>query len=1078
MSEADPLLEALSVLWKGASIGEFTDGPSLWRYSRHDHFERLWGALRTEAAPWQQDPRVVVVWDDLPGTVVSEVDVGQSMLTPLSWAACATQAGRPSVTVWILDMTPAEHQDLPLYRDACNLVRGSSSRIRLITLLDWVESWDALQQGPQAPVETVDVANELLVSRLRQEFRVSADFDHHHVSNVLGPLRLLEALGGTPRGGAGREALLALLRSTEGLMDDPHAVSTKRGNGIRALEVSKRFDEVAPVEIVLVDDQHRSGWGEFVCSAVGSRFEDSLGSGPLCIDDGTTPGVRVFASDDPGFLVERIEDAFRENGARGSDCRFELAIREEQEGEPILMLDLRLFSARPAKEEQGFLTRLLKLAEALAASGRALGWRGFEADELEGIRGWLGRLDELGPRKWRGQGEYLDAITLLPRLLSLADISLPIFLFSSTGQRRVMDRLAPYGNVITEFEKPRFFGYGDREVAGTALSGFSKALRRACDLMRARKRCRELIQVPNPYERAWRPRIEEDRAYHLEIYIDETRPQERVEGWRVGGCFALYDGPDEESAAGNADLFEDHLVEKGVRFFEWPGNGPQPPAVIQQKVSPCAKEFSDALKSAPESGCRPVCVGLASVEQELSGKGDLASVRADDQLFLTTLRALVELFLCETTRAIGISDAQILTYSLFANTRIKFLGKDAKREDHKRRRARMDRYRWGIKWHSYRGEIKQETFREDDFAPRVREVIERRGLAKALRALAVELPCKDPNDGRTEPRSFVCRRCKAEVSTERPDIARFLLGKVKEGDLLEGTVEDSVKGGFFVELATGLSGFLRNREAIPRPLAREGVVLTGKPIASPPDGYLLALEDAEGSIGWLPATEVRSRLPRDAVVWVRLTDEFHRDNRGADLSVLRQVDRRTRSASPPVRVGERCLVVVREVDVARGNVRVAAVSGRPDVGRRDLSKGVTISCDLCGKPDAVRPDARALHYVADQVLRDMRGKKKRRAFQEVFGQLVTGEFEERMDEDFDRVLDTSRALDGADPNLAFAAARAPLRAESIRPKLHTPENMRKPRIRDYVCWRVGEALRKQGDGRTFLEVVRRLEGES
>jgi len=81
------------------------------------------------------------------------------------------------------------------------------------------------------------------------------------------------------------------------------------------------------------------------------------------------------------------------------------------------------------------------------------------------------------------QREQLDALALLPLLLSHYDASLPIIVFSSTQQRRVTEALGHRHNIITTFSKPVLAGY---DSSGDELGILVEAVRQALSLQPGR----------------------------------------------------------------------------------------------------------------------------------------------------------------------------------------------------------------------------------------------------------------------------------------------------------------------------------------------------------------------------------------------------------------------------------------------------------------------------------------------------------------------------------------------------------------------------------------------------------------
>jgi hypothetical protein len=145
-------------------------------------------------------------------------------------------------------------------------------------------------------------------------------------------------------------------------------------------------------------------------------------------------------------------------------------IGEEQQADPnfVIFLDLRL--------ELGdkFQAQLEGLGKYLLNSKRNLPWL---ADQ--------GKREELLAELESGKTNE----TLLPRLISLIDPTLPIIIFSSTHRRELIDPFRNYGNIITTFRKPIISGTtGDwKTVVEELRVDFGSAILQAERIIRVRR---------------------------------------------------------------------------------------------------------------------------------------------------------------------------------------------------------------------------------------------------------------------------------------------------------------------------------------------------------------------------------------------------------------------------------------------------------------------------------------------------------------------------------------------------------------------------------------------------------------
>lgn len=1114
-------------------------GPEVLVASYQRDFERLWAIdkegssglqLAAAALARRSEPlTLLVVWDGSPPPPLGPVNLAGS-LTPFDWSVALSlsvvetggdqevggEGALPPLRILILDLLSSGGGSAPRIQFLRHLTAREEPWlpwIRTVVPCDADGGWDLeslireLCVSDRRPFSTLpSLANVAGGSRQeRNGFRERLEMtqrlwagevsrrpglDRHFVSNLLGPLLLLRELGHPEPFDLGRRALLSLVRCLEGR--GSAAAREQEADGTQGTLLDQAPLDV-DIDVWLVDDQQGAGWGEVVCAALGVNFTPSgVGDGVVYLGsqrrDQRT--LRVFGAQDPSFLLEVLRSAFqRETG----DARFELQLPGFRAGgstddcrkaraEPIVLLDLRLFSSGSPLAEAVHFKELIRIARGVAKARGARAWMAIPSREIDAIEEWCNEVRVMDPRTWRGKNPYLNALTLLPRLLAQADLSLPIVLFSSTGQRRVVERLERYGNVITGFEKPRFFGYADSDAGRESLHRLRRAFRDAQRLIAARVRCRELMRTPDPYLNSDQPQIQDGKKYHLELYVDESDPgswRQKKEGrsdhyvptWRVGGCYALFEGDDHPQARAKADAFEDLLVRKGVRYFQWTGNGPQPEANgVLSKGTPCSDQMRRAKEVALEESCSPIALGVAALECRLrshAGKSVAShplDPRNDDQLFLQTMRDFLELFLYESIPAIVPAyrrNRGLLELSILAGTRIRKVedGNDAHEV------VREDNYRAGIEW--YGDNVpRQRSFSDDDCAPLVRGLLWRRGTMRCKRLVATGLPYQD-NEGYRKPRDFVCRSCSQRFPfRDRTLVHMVVEQQLRAGDVVCGTVERvkdrwltfTIDGPFPIK-ASGEAGNF----AVP---PREDAVYRGRVVRVYPPrnagerGFSL-VDFGAPKLGKLSGDTLRERQ-RVNVQVIAPTEQGY-------LIRLARRDQEVENLLP--QVGEQYTLKIEDLRLGDPNGPLVS-HGTEAQAPMKYPSDPTVFCPSCGSAAAVRPDSRALHYVADQVLTDLFGNKTSPRFSGVLPHTV-GEFNEIVDRDFESVLEASRALDQGKQGLAKAAVRIPPPAIDRRSANRT-ESWRRPTMRDYIRWRVGRALQEQADGDVFLEIAERL----
>jgi hypothetical protein len=183
----------------------------------------------------------------------------------------------------------------------------------------------------------------------------------------------------------------------------------------------------------------------------------------------------------------------------------------------IVLLDLRLFAQNGPEAEARFIKSLLasgrlpeELREAVSECAGFLATPQFETDA------------------------HRAALTFLPRLLAVADHSLPIILFSTTGRNDILKRLSGYPNLITrEFEKPQFFAATSDQVLSETEAKLTRAFERAELLSNGRSQCLTLRVNTS------RPESDREPGSVMEVYLDESELQQGAV-YCVGGMCLIY----------------------------------------------------------------------------------------------------------------------------------------------------------------------------------------------------------------------------------------------------------------------------------------------------------------------------------------------------------------------------------------------------------------------------------------------------------------------------------------------------------------------------------------------------------
>ena len=198
------------------------------------------------------------------------------------------------------------------------------------------------------------------------------------------------------------------------------------------------------VRLLLVDDQYRLGYHLVLAGLLSGRpaAGGDVDGGWKC-SLAHDWSLQCAATPEPLLSpLRRLSPPVDWNKPRSIDV-----------GADVVLLDLRLWTGSGKRRE---------VLKDLTAICDRLDVRVLEAKDdhfkkaLKAAQGALGG----------DAGGDLDALALLPLLLSHADPSLPVVVFSSTQQRRVVEALSHRPNLITEFSKPIPTGYADQGCRG------------------------------------------------------------------------------------------------------------------------------------------------------------------------------------------------------------------------------------------------------------------------------------------------------------------------------------------------------------------------------------------------------------------------------------------------------------------------------------------------------------------------------------------------------------------------------------------------------------------------------------
>jgi hypothetical protein len=341
------------------------------------------------------------------------------------------------------------------------------------------------ESEPSRPPRPLRETSESILSLLKSTIwnELTSDREQHHaLSNVLGSF-LLSSQVGKGQGHSGgawiQDYLLALVRVL-GVDADLDQVRLKEHQG------SQRW--ITPVQqqaiggAFLIDDM-ASLWEYFLRGATGFIGDSTLGdTGRSYRDSFAICGGKEVDSGIAG-IPERLS-VFFETRKAYLNAEVLAGCPSRLVEDFVLFLDLRLFrstaTGQATEAERAFYHGLASFGLRLLDSRRSLPW--IDDEEREALR------NELRQASNSAATGLAPPETLLPRILSLLDPTLPIVIFSSTHRTEFIEPFRNFGNIITNFHKPVLTSLaGDWEASVCEMhTAFIDAVDRAAAILRIR----------------------------------------------------------------------------------------------------------------------------------------------------------------------------------------------------------------------------------------------------------------------------------------------------------------------------------------------------------------------------------------------------------------------------------------------------------------------------------------------------------------------------------------------------------------------------------------------------------------
>lgn len=601
-------MTALGGLFKGV-LEKAVGSAVVFDYGNSADFGQLWDAGNGTPAVLSElngKRAVIIVWD---GRTWNENDDKEKLLaphlTPLDWALAFSikvlgdtkTTNRSNFHIHIVDLTGKAHDKwamrmryqllaempwvtlhAPLIPKKGNSEASYRQGYRPILedgglLISENSAWQLNKKGITLAAGSNQGRGKDLVGLARQwAASLTQSHDHHDLNNVVGPRIVLSRLDSaivplastTPSGGfyARLEWMGLLPGKIEGGYQPPPLKTP--------LDVLAIDDEI--------DDELDNDWGGVLQRLLGlspvppSQEEASV---IRLITNGA--GVSLYGCKNPEALLASL--GIREGGAAIDETlyrsrTFDSPLRKEKEGVQrpwLLVLDLHLFSGQQQKGELGWFQTLRKAAEKFVNSN-GLAWPGFLGEEIGHLNTWLGNPVD------REDTAYDTALSLLPRLCALRWPSVPIIVFSGTGRRTLIAKMAEYRNIFLASPKPNVLAANSSDQLEAFLDGWTRSVQSASSLLSVQDSLSKLCSMqsncsqsgPERLGSGTSPSPSTDEHRHLTIAFDETGNFSKDPYSAIGGVIIEITACNKDEAQRASSNFFEELRKNGVNFYDYP----------------------------------------------------------------------------------------------------------------------------------------------------------------------------------------------------------------------------------------------------------------------------------------------------------------------------------------------------------------------------------------------------------------------------------------------------------------------------------------------------------------------------
>ena len=530
-------------------------------YGNKEDFCKVW------RDGFEVDKPVILIWD---GQNSWEEDQGNFLtphLTPLDWALAFSikvlnNSGGIDLNTFrihIVDLTAADHDtwsmrmrhqllaEMPwLSLHAPLIPEGKRYRKGYLPIITIEEGKNGLlvQNGSDEWVlrsQLIDEAAPSPVQPTRDTLKYIAgqwtstivrSHDHHDLNNILGPLLI-----------TGRPQFEDLIRNA-------FLLRLKWSELSQAADIERNdehnfsgFEE--RVDILVIDDNIKRGWGFVLTDILGLNYEDNEEDNaidtPRILSSGDE-NCNLYGIENPGFLKKYLKKN-RYYKKRSYDSP--LNNTPDNNKDPwILVLDIYLLVG---DDEIKWIKRLLKIAKKVAKDNHhLLAWPGFSEEDIEELQEWLKAPQDRNIRA------YDLALSLLPRLCALRWPAVPILIFSGTHRRNLIEMFQQYGNIVLAPSKPTLLGNDTiKNEAWRFVDGWRAEFEAGKQLVETQRKLIRLTKME-------KPEITQKNERHIVIALDETGPPNDAPT-HIGGVILVSDSCEENTAKENSFLAQEEL---------------------------------------------------------------------------------------------------------------------------------------------------------------------------------------------------------------------------------------------------------------------------------------------------------------------------------------------------------------------------------------------------------------------------------------------------------------------------------------------------------------------------------------